>query len=256
MTPSPDPIAALRASHNRLRTVAEPLTPEQLRQRGYPSEWSIAQVLSHIGSGAEINAMVVDAGLAGQEPPGRDVFPPIWDRWNVMSPDQQAADGLRFDAALVDKLEANADSQARFTIWGGDTDIRGVARARLSEHGIHTWDVAVALDPSATILPEAVEIVVDLITRVASWTAKPSPWTGVVKVSTTDPDREFRLTLGEKSTMDSWTPDSVPPDATLVMPTEALIRLLSGRLDPGHTPATVTAAGITVDALREVFQGY
>src|SRR3954454_14020019 len=72
-------IAALRGSHERLRDLVEPLTPEEVAGRAYPSEWSIAQVLSHLGSGAEIFVEIVGAARAGQPVPGIDVMRPIWD---------------------------------------------------------------------------------------------------------------------------------------------------------------------------------
>ena len=75
-------IDALRHSHDRLRTLAEPLTAGQLQQRSYAREWSIAHVFSHIGSQSEVFGLFLDAGLNGQDPPGRDAFPPIWDAWN------------------------------------------------------------------------------------------------------------------------------------------------------------------------------
>ena len=65
MEPSPAPwISALRHSHDRLRASAEPLDLAQLEQLSYASEWSIAQVLSHLGSQAEIFGMFLEAGLA------------------------------------------------------------------------------------------------------------------------------------------------------------------------------------------------
>ena len=55
MESSPGPwISALRHSHDDLRASVEPLGRTQLEQRSYASEWSIAQVLSHLGSQAEI----------------------------------------------------------------------------------------------------------------------------------------------------------------------------------------------------------
>ena len=55
METSPDPwIGALRHSHDRLQALVGPLDPGQLEQGSYASEWSIAQVLSHLGSQAEI----------------------------------------------------------------------------------------------------------------------------------------------------------------------------------------------------------
>jgi Mycothiol maleylpyruvate isomerase N-terminal domain len=96
METSPDPwIGALRHSHDRLQALVGPLDLAQLEQRSYASEWSIAQVLSHLGSGAEIFGLFLQAGLAGQEPPGRDTFVPIWNAWNAKDPRAQAADGLR-----------------------------------------------------------------------------------------------------------------------------------------------------------------
>lgn len=246
-------IVALRASHNHLRTVVEPLRPEQLRGRGYPSEWSVAQVLSHLGSGAEIMTLTLEAGLAGSEPPPRDAYPPIWDRWNARNADEQAAGALAADAALVSRIEANAGGTARFSLFGGVTDLGGLAAARLSEHAVHTWDVAVAVDPTQTVRPEAVALLVDRLDGIVGWSAKPSSWTGVVHVQTADPVREFRLTLGEKSALEPWRGGHA--DATLELAAEAFLRLAYGRLDDGHAPP-VAATGIGLDDLRAVFRGF
>jgi len=102
METSPDPwIGALRHSHDRLQALVEPLGQDQLEQRSYASEWSIAQVLSHLGSQAEIFGLFLAAGLAGQDPPGREEFMPIWDSWNAKDPQAQASDALRADLATV-----------------------------------------------------------------------------------------------------------------------------------------------------------
>ena len=45
-------LRALGASVDRLAALVRSLTPEQLRQQAYPSEWTVADVLSHLGSGA------------------------------------------------------------------------------------------------------------------------------------------------------------------------------------------------------------
>src|ERR1700730_9602781 len=93
-------IAALRGSHERLKNLATPLTAEQLTSQSYDSEWSIAQVLSHIGSGAEIFALFLAAARDGEEAPGRETFGQIWDRWNAKSPQDQATDALVTDGQL------------------------------------------------------------------------------------------------------------------------------------------------------------
>jgi len=151
METSPGPwISALRHSHDRLRATVEPLGLAQLEQRSYDSEWSIAQVLSHMGSQAEIFALFLGAGLTGQDPPGNETFVPIWESWNAKDPQAQAADALRADEATVERFEAlDADQQARLhlKVFGRELGATGLAQMRVSEHAIHTWDVVVALDP-------------------------------------------------------------------------------------------------------------
>lgn len=246
-------IAALRESHDHLRALAGSLDSDQVRQRGYPAEWSIAQVLSHLGSGAEIGALTVRGGLAGTGAPDGSLYPAIWDRWNAKTPDAQAADALVADAELVALIEANAGSDAQFAVWSGPTDIAGVAADRLFEHAMHTWDVAVAVDRAAAVLPVAVPLLVDNIGRLVGFAAKPKDWTGVVHVTTVEPSRELALTIGAESSVRPWAGGEA--EAELHLPAEALLRLVYGRLDLAHTPA-VTAKGIELDQLRATFPGF
>lgn len=248
-------IAALRASHDRLRAVVASLSPEQLRGRGYPSEWSIAQVLSHLGSGAEINSLVFDAGLAGSGAPAQEAFQAIWAVWDAKSPDEQAADVLKSDAALIEKIEAlDADQRATasFSVWGGPRGVAGLVASRLSEHAIHVWDVEVAVDPTATVLPAAVAVVLDVAGQLIEYTGKAGP-AGRIHVTLTEPDLEYALVLGMKVALEPW--DGGESTGELGLPAEAFLRLVYGRLDPAHTPP-VTAKGVDLEALRAVFPGF
>ena len=200
METSPDPwIGALRHSHDRLQALVEPLDLASLEQRSYASEWSIAQVLSHLGSGADIFALFLEAGLAGQDPPGRDAFVPVWNAWNAKDPQAQATDGLRADEAAVERFESLDPDQRklRLQVFGMDVDLIGLARMRVSEHAVHTWDVAVALDSSATVAPDAVGLLVDMVGQLAARSAKPDGKQRRIRVSTTDPERHFVLETGE-----------------------------------------------------------
>jgi hypothetical protein len=40
------------------------------------------------------------------------------------------------------------------------------------------------------------------------------------------------------------------------MPAEAFVRLVYGRLDPAHTPASITGDPADLDHLRQVFTGF
>jgi uncharacterized protein (TIGR03083 family) len=257
METSPDPwIGALRHSHDRLQALVEPLDVASLEQQSYASEWSIAQVLSHIGSGAEIFGLFLEAGLAGQDPPGRDAFVPVWNIWNAKDPQAQAADGLRADEATLERFESLDPEQKaglRVPMFGMDADVTGMARMRVSEHALHTWDVAVALDPSATVAPDAVGLLIDTVGQLAARSAKPDGKQRRLRVSTSDPERHFVLETGEAvSLTESDGEDGLPE---LRLPAEAFIRLVYGRLGPHHTPP-VEADGVDLDELRLLFPGF
>jgi uncharacterized protein (TIGR03083 family) len=247
-----DPIAVLRASHERLRSVTAPLTPEEVRAPAYPSQWSVAQVFSHLGSGAQIMSLSLDAA---PEAAPREAYQPIWDTWNAKDADAQVADALASDAALVARIESLAgDADARYQVWSGEVDIAGLAASRLFEHALHTWDVAVAVEPGATLATDAVEIILPGLGTLIGFVAKPNGFAGRIHVTTTDPAAEYRLTLGESSSWSTW--DGGAADATLRLPAEALVRLIYGRLDAGNTPVGVEAEGIGLDDLRAFFPGF
>jgi uncharacterized protein (TIGR03083 family) len=257
METSPDPwIGALRHSHDRLEALVRPLGLSQLEQRSYASEWSVAQVLSHLGSGAEIFGLFLAAGLAGQDPPGREAFVPIWNVWNAKDPQAQAADGLRADEATLERFESLDPEQKaglRLHLFGMDMDVTGVARMRVSEHAVHTWDVAVALDPSAKVALDAVGLLIDTVGQLAARSAKPDGKQRRLLVSTTDPERHFVLETGDAvSLTESEGEDGLPE---LRLPAEAFLRLVYGRLGPHHTPP-VEADGVDLDELRQLFPGF
>jgi len=256
METSPGPwIGALRHSHDRLQATVEPLDLGQLEQPSYASKWSIAQVLSHLGSGAEIFGLWLDAGLSGEEPPGREAFGPIWDSWNAKSPQSQATDALNADQATLERFESlDADQRARLRLhlFGMDLDVTGLARMRISEHAVHTWDIAVALDPAATVAPDAVGLLIDTLGQFVARAAKPDGVQRRLRVSTADPERDFILATGEAVTLTPADGEEGLPE--LRLPAEALIRLAYGRLDPAHTPP-VQASGVDLDELRGIFPG-
>jgi uncharacterized protein (TIGR03083 family) len=261
MESNPAPwITALRHSHDRLQAGVEPLGADQLAQRSYCSQWSIAQTVSHLGSQAEIFGLWLDAALTGQDPPGREQFPPIWERWNAKSPQDQAADGLRADEEGVkrfESLDAGQLARLRVQLFGMDLDAAGLARMRLSEHAVHTWDVAVALDPEATVAPDAVALLIDTLGQLAARSGRPDGKQRKVRVLTSDPDREFILETGDAVTL---TPadDEVVPElgvSELRLPAEAFLRLVYGRLDPARTPPA-DGAGVDLNELLPLFPGF
>jgi uncharacterized protein (TIGR03083 family) len=254
-------IAALRGSHDRLAGLVRPLTPEQIRARSFCTDWSIAQVLSHVGSGAEIGLLMLPGALGEGEPAGPETFQAVWDVWNAKTPDEQAADGLVSDERHVESLEHLTDEQLSkisLPFFGMDLDAVGLVRLRLGEHALHTWDVAVALDPAATVSPDAVGLLIDnvpqfLAPRLGKTPADPF----AVRIKTTGPDRDYLLATADTVLMTEYPADGTDvPVGEVAMPAEALLRLAYGRLDPAHTPAAVTGDPADLDQLRSIFPGF
>jgi uncharacterized protein (TIGR03083 family) len=249
-----DWLAAIRHSHEGMSALVGGLTAEQATLRSYADEWTVPQVASHLGSQAEIFDLFLTAGLDGTEAPGGDAFTAIWDRWNALPPQSQLADSVAANGKLLARLEGLTPAQRdSFTLsmFGADVDIAGLAALRLGEHALHTWDIAVALDPAATLDPDAVGLLIDTLPAMAARAGTPVPGGEPVSVAVTDPARAFDLTLDPAVTL---TPAAGgTPDATF--PAEAFIRLVAGRLDPDHTPPGVDA-GERLDQLRQAFPGF
>lgn len=254
-------IKALRDSHELLDGLAGTLTGDQIRALSYCQDWTVAQVLSHLGSGAEIAGLMLEGALGRSEPPGRDQLTPVWDRWNAKEPYQQAVDALSADAAYVAALEGLSDDELaaiRLSFIGSDFDAAGLVRLRLGEHALHTWDIEVVSDPAARLAPGAADLLIDHAAAfIAPRIGKSAEVAFTARITTTGPDRDYLLAAADKVTMTDWPGDGAPaPDLTVIMPAEALIRLAYGRLDPGHTPAGIAAGAADLDRLRAVFPGF
>ncbi|HEU5000624.1 MAG TPA: maleylpyruvate isomerase family mycothiol-dependent enzyme [Lapillicoccus sp.] len=249
-------IDALRQSQDRFAAVLQPLSDGAVRDRSYDDEWSIADVASHLGSQAEIFGLFLAAGLEKSDPPARDVFLSIWDRWNAKDPRDQVSDSIAANEELVTRLEtvSGADRDAfAVDMFGGTRDLDGLTAMRLGEHAVHTWDIAVALDPTATVDPVAVAQLLDSIPGTAALSGKPVTGADPVIIATTDPARAYRVTLDPEVSLHAL--DGVAA-ADLTMPAEALLRLVYGRLDPAHTPASVTGDTARLADLRKAFPGF
>ncbi len=248
-------IAALRHSHDRLTSLVQPLTPKQLRGPSY-HDWTIAQVLGHLGSQAELFMGWLTAALEGTEPPGRESMQPVWDAWNARSPAEQAADSITYNERLVQRFERLTDDQLarmHLNLFGMELDAVGLSRIRLAEHAVHTWDVAVALDPTARVAPDAVALLIDTLGFIANRVGKPQGKEFRLHVRTSGPERDFSLRVGDEVELTEWEDDAA--DGELWIPAESFLRLIYGRLDPDHTPDVDMTGPVSLDDLRHIFPG-
>jgi uncharacterized protein (TIGR03083 family) len=251
-------ISALRSSQDRLAALVEPLGPDRVTAPSMAAGWSVAQVLSHLGSQAEIFTAILDAALAQRPLPGPEAFPPVWDAWNARSAVDQVADGVAANEGFVRRVEELSDAQLEglaFAVFGMDLDAAGFLRMRLSEHALHTWDVAAALDPTAGVSPEAVDLLVDTLPEMARRVGKAQDAPIRIRMVTSDPSRDLALVVDDEVRIGRF--ESGSTDGVLRLPAEALVRLVYGRLDAEHTPTVeLDAPDLTLDTLRSVFPGF
>ncbi|MGI3780064.1 MAG: maleylpyruvate isomerase family mycothiol-dependent enzyme [Janthinobacterium lividum] len=247
-------IQAVRSSFDRFSGILRPLSSAQVETRSYAEDWSIADTASHLGSQAEIFGLFLDAGLAGAPAPGGDAFPPIWDRWNAADPTEQVRRSVDANEAFVARIEELSEGQRddfALAAFGRDLDLSGLLSMRLAELAVHTWDIAVALDPSATVSADAVDLLVDELPATVVRAGQVTDDLEPVDVVTTDPARTFALDPRDQVTLQ---PTAAAGPDPLVLPAEALLRLVYGRLDPGHTPSGLDDPRLA--GLRAVFPGF
>jgi uncharacterized protein (TIGR03083 family) len=252
-------IAVLRGSHERLESLVRPLDAEGIRAQSYDDDWNIAQVLSHLGSQNEVFDLFLNAAVTHTDPPGNDAFPPIWEAWNARTPEEQVTDSLAAGEQFLARLEALSDEELdglQLSLFGMDLDAAGLVRLRMGEHALHTWDVAVALNPDATVSADAVEQIVDTVANFVPRFGKPQDRQFTLAVHTAGPERDWALTIGDES-VELAAGETSAPDGSLRLPAESFIRLVYGRLDDAHEPDSVQldADEVSLDDLRAVFPG-
>ncbi|MGX6603311.1 maleylpyruvate isomerase family mycothiol-dependent enzyme [Micromonosporaceae bacterium Da 78-11] len=254
-------IAALRSEHDTLASTVTALSPEQLTGPSGASDWTVADVLSHLGSGAEITLAGFRASLGETPLPAPDFNQSVWDRWNALSPQDQATAWLRSDTALVTALESipeerHDDIRVDMGFLPEPLPLAQFAAMRLNEVVQHGWDVRVGLDPAATLAEPAAQLLAEHLSGgigfMLGFIGKPAAVRehAVLEISKTP----FRLVVDDQVRL---TTEARPETATFTGPLESAVRLFTGRLTPKYTPADVEVTGnLTLDELRVVFPGF
>jgi uncharacterized protein (TIGR03083 family) len=251
-------IAELRATHDRLRSHVEALSPDQLTGPSGAEAWTMADLLSHLGSGAEIARGALLASL-GDETEERRSNQEVWDRWNALSPDEQAAGALVSDARLVELYEGLTPDQRETTMVDlgflpAPVPLATALAMRLNEQVLHEWDVRVAVDPDAALTDTAADLLLqhyrEGMSFMLGFIGKPDRLDEPTRVALDD----VTLAITDAVSLDAGTDDTT---ATYAGPREAVVRLIAGRLGEQHTPSVVDVSGnVTLDDLRRVFPGF
>ena len=245
---------ALHSSVSHLREIIESLHSDAHVAPAYPAEWTIADTMSHIGSGAVImRQRFLDALNAST--PDENFNQSVWDEWNAKEPSSQVRDALVADQAMLDALRASTDEQrASFRLSFGpfDLDFDRFVGLRLAEHVLHTWDVEVTINPGAVLAEPAAGLLLDQVHFVAGRSGRSDSQSRTVAVHTTNPDRDFNVVFADNSIELLDTTHDAPADLTL--PAEAFVRLVYGRLD--DLAGLDDHAQVHLEHLRLAFPGF
>jgi uncharacterized protein (TIGR03083 family) len=253
-------LAALRRCHDELAIRVRWLDETGLNRQSYCTEWSVAQVLSHLGSGAEIALAQLEAARTGAAPLGHDDFRAVWAVWDARSPREQATEFAEAAPRLHDAVDGLDDAQrlqVRPYFHTGRVDLPAFLAFRLVEQALHAWDVHVVFQPSTPVDAEAVELLAELFPMAASLAdlevlVALAP--ARLAVTTSDPTQRFVLELAAQARLCAAGDGEV--SGSLQLPAEAFARLLAGRLDPANTPkGTSTEGRPSLDALRRLYPG-
>jgi uncharacterized protein (TIGR03083 family) len=193
-----DQLHALHASVERLRAIVESLEPSQLTEPAYPSEWTSADTLSHLGSGAVIMRSTLDSVVGGAAV-AEGFNQSVWDEWNAKLPTDQAADLIAADHAFLERVGSLTEEQQASVQFPFGPMSLGLAEAlgmRLNEHALHTWDVEVMLDPAAVVSEQSAAVVLGSLPMLVRFAAKDDGVERDLTIRTSEPTHEFVLTSG------------------------------------------------------------
>ena len=249
-------LAALRSNHEALAALVRDATDDQLAAQSGAEAWSVAQALSHLGSGAEINRKPI-ARAAGL-PVDEEEHQTVWGRWDAATPAEQAAGFLEHDDAYLETVEQLTDEQretlsVHLGYLPGPLPLVVVLAMRLNELANHAWDARVGLDPTAGVDEESAALLLELyagpLDLILGWAGKADRLDKPARVGVPGGG----ILIDEAV---SFTTQLDDPTATFEGPQEAVVRLLSGRLRPQYTDGVRVTGDLTLDDLRAVFPGY
>ena len=231
------------------------------------SEWPVYKVVSHLGSGAEIQLQTLQEQLSGGPPADQEARQRVWSHFDSLTAPQPLYDEFRDRNekyfAYLDALPADKREQ-RIKFFAGELPVAGFALFRLGEVTLHSWDIRVGLDPTARLLASSVgpylPQTLQTMNRRANKDAKQALDGTTWNVALWGPvERQFALVVRDGNVEAVDTPPGTPA-ASLRMSTEAFCRLCVGRLPLGQAErdGEVDIGGDRVAALRlnQLFPGF
>ena len=259
-------VGAIRREYEVLDRWLSALSPAQWQGPTYCTDWSVQKTVSHLGSGAEIHLLTVQDNVDGAAPVDQPVRERIWGHFDSLAPEPLYADFRDRNEAYLRYLEGLPGEKRGKTVkfFMGDQPVAGYATYRLFELSLHSWDLRVALDPTARLLPTSVAplwtILEPNLSRRANADAKTALAGAVYGVEVYGPvNQRFAIAVRNGAVEKLDAPPSVPA-ASLRLPAEAFERLFTGRLPleqaAADGDAIVTGDRAAALRLNTLFPGF
>lgn len=231
------------------------------------SEWSVAKVVSHLGSGAEITLQTLEEQLTGGPPADQEARQRVWSHFDSLTAPQPLYDEFRdrnekYFAYLAALPAARRAQSVKF--FAGELPVAGFALYRLGEFTLHSWDIRVGLDPTARLLastmgpylPQALATMNRRANKDAKQALDGTAWNFALWGPV---ERQFAVIVRDGNVEAADEPPGTPA-ASLRMSTEAFCRLCVGRLplEQAERDGEVDIGGDRAAALRlnELFPGF
>ena len=229
------------------------LDDAQLESQSYAAEWTVADVLSHLGSGAVHHASAASQDVRAAPRRPTDFAPSVWDEWNAKAPRAQADDCLAADERLLAALEAVGRGRP------GTPDLllgapvprlrRGARPAPQRARLPHAGTSRSCSTTRRALPPDAAAVVVDNLGMIARFTARPTGRSATVAVRTTDPERHFTLRLTRRRRRaPGRRRGAAMPDADTARPSRSAAWSTGGWTRTTVRPSTPTARCSTSSA--------
>jgi uncharacterized protein (TIGR03083 family) len=242
----------------RFNRYVEQLDPGGWVEQSYCADWLVFQVVSHLGSGARIGRMRLQAWTDHREPVSREEMQTVWSHFDSLRPNQMLAAYTEAAGEYLAEVAALPDDVGAREVDGfaGRRPLYGYQLSRLWELVCHAWDVYVARDRQARLAPDAVALLATLLQYVsipvdqqrAAALAEQR-----VELRVIDSRLVYALDLsGQRPRLVPGPASS--PTTVIEGPADELVRFVSGRhFVPGTTPLLRASSG-DLAAVKRAFR--
>jgi uncharacterized protein (TIGR03083 family) len=235
-------------------------------QDSYCANWKNYQVVSHLGSGAELFQKSLETSLDGKEAVTADTRQAVWGHFDGLAPQAVYPEFRDRMDKLVGYLEELPESKQNEIVptFAGEMPLPKALLTRLNEVSLHSWDILVTQNPNLGLPDESAALLLPLVVERLPHRAKRD---GLDELQgrpigfdiTGAGARQFSLHPG---TEQASVEDGLSSNRLFTVKTsaEAFQRLVAGRqpiqdaISSGK--AEVTGATESVQTLNKIFPGY